>query len=213
MNSLPPRRRGHFRVALAFLIFSAAAAGAEEPAEKSPWSHGLWRDSSPVMRAYACAHASRAPDWCQRKDDTEKVYEAPLDEVFGPHYSVDDARWLKMMQDPDPQGFTKNDVAFIVRRARDAQDPQAMEVLGFLYGRGLGVRRDPVEAYRWYGHALLRGATHVKENMDLLWSEIAVKFPRKAGELVVYFEQLKTTSELEPDPRSSLARQSGALAP
>ena len=147
------------------------------------------------MRAYACRHASRPPAWCHGSDETATVYEPPLDEPYGPLYSADDARWLKMMQDPDPQGFTKDDVAFIARRARDANDPQAMEVLGFLYGRGLAVRRDPVEAYRWYGHALMRGATHVKENMDLLWSEVATKTPEKAKSLVRYFESLEEQTE------------------
>ena len=48
--------------------------------------------------------------------------------------------------------------------------------------------RDPVTAYRWYGLALLRGAEHVKANMDLLWQEISSKRPDQARALVAYFE-------------------------
>src|SRR3546814_2333633 len=53
------------------------------------------------------------------------------------------------------------------RRAVERRDPQAMEILGFLYAEGLAVKRDYVEAYRWYGLAFLAGEASVRANMDI----------------------------------------------
>src|SRR3546814_18105356 len=55
------------------------------------------------------------------------------------------------------------------RRAIERRDPQAMEILGFLYAEGLSVARDYVEAYRWYGMAYLAGEHSVRPNMDVVW--------------------------------------------
>src|SRR3546814_8057559 len=56
------------------------------------------------------------------------------------------------------------------RRAVERRDPQAMEILGFLYAEGLAVKRDYVEAYRWYGLAFLAGEESVRANMDIGWA-------------------------------------------
>src|SRR3546814_12020035 len=45
-----------------------------------------------------------------------------------------------------------------------------MEILGFLYAEGLAVKRDYVEAYRWYGLAFLAGEASVRANMDIVWA-------------------------------------------
>src|SRR3546814_17242966 len=43
-------------------------------------------------------------------------------------------------------------------------------ILGFLYAEGLAVKRDYVEAYRWYGLAFLAGEASVRANMDIVWA-------------------------------------------
>src|SRR3546814_18505119 len=56
------------------------------------------------------------------------------------------------------------------RRAVERRDPQAMEILGFLYAEGLAVKRDYVEPYRWYGLDFLAGEASVRANMDIIWA-------------------------------------------
>src|SRR3546814_12981930 len=60
--------------------------------------------------------------------------------------------------------FGPEEVAMVRRRAVERRDPQAMEILGFLYAEGLAVKRDYVEAYRWYGLAFLAGEASVRAN-------------------------------------------------
>jgi len=43
--------------------------------------------------------------------------------------------------------------------------------------RAKAVKRDAAKAYIWYGRAFLKGQRHVKENMDILWSEISQTNP------------------------------------
>jgi hypothetical protein len=68
--------------------------------------------------------------------------------------------------------MTEAEVAMVRRRAIERRDPQAMEILGFLYAEGLSVARDYVEAYRWYGMALLAGEASVRPNMDIVWQQL-----------------------------------------
>ena len=76
-------------------------------------------------------------------------------------------------------------------------DPEAMEIMGYLHARGIGVPRDPEIAYIWYGRAFLGGETGVKANMDVLWDEMALKDEKATQRVLSYFESHRP-SKTEP---------------
>ena len=191
-------------LAAVLLIAHAAASKAEEevsppafeqvepagPDAFSPWQHELWRDATPEMQAYVCSYAQRRPDWCSEAEAPIFVRPPAELELYGPRFSEDDARWLRMLGRGDVTAFNAEEAAFIRRRAERLQDPQAMEVMGFLYSQGQGVPRDPEQAYIWYGRAFLAGETQVKANMDILWQKL-VRENRAAIERInLYFARL-----------------------
>ncbi|MEM7168973.1 MAG: SEL1-like repeat protein [Pseudomonadota bacterium] len=158
-------------MALSFLPLATFHHDAKaEPISQSPWEHSFWQKSSPAMRAYACRYAWRAPQWCESIAADRRLYAVEEAEMFGPQITADDVRWLRLLESGDPQSLDDEDVAFIHNRAEANADPQAMEILGYLYSQGLGVKQDYGEAYIWYGRAYLSGESHVQENMDIVWS-------------------------------------------
>ena len=83
------------------------------------------------------------------------------------------------------------------RRAVERRDPQAMEILGFLYAEGLAVPRDYGEAYRWYGMAFLAGERHVRANMDIVWQQLQRHDLEAAAALAREFDTLAAGGVLE----------------
>ncbi len=152
-----------------------AAAPAAQPAppaapDGSPWEHPLWHNATTMMRIYLCDHARRPPSWCGEAQELPANVELPAPQ--GPPLHADDARWLAFLEQSDPANLSAADVATIRRRAVQRRDPQAMEILGFLYAQGEAVERDYVEAYRWYGLAYLAGETRVRANMHIVWQQL-----------------------------------------
>lgn len=145
------------------LTESAEAAGSGA----SPWEHGLWSGATTMMRIYVCSHARRSPSWCN--DDQDLPSKAPLPDEHGPPLTAEDAAWLSFLETADPSNLSPEDIAVIKRRATERRDPQAMEILGFLYAQGGAVERSYAEAYRWYGRAYLAGEHGVRANMDIVW--------------------------------------------
>ena len=156
-------------------------------AAPSPWQHEMWRQSGPEMRHYICGHSARRPAWCVERERELKVYEPKEPEPIGPAFSADDSRWYRLLTGGDPESFNAEDVRFIRHRAEATGDPDAMEILGFLYANGYGTSRDPAEAYIWYGRAALEGKVGMQPNMDLLWAEIVDKDKTGMGRIQAYF--------------------------
>lgn len=169
-----------------------SAAGPQDrplPAEEapSPWQHQTWRQSGPEMRHYICGHSVRKPAWCGGRERELKVYEPKEPEPIGPAFSADDSRWYRLLTEGDPESFDTEDVRFIRHRAEATGDPDAMEILGYLYANGYGTGRDPAEAYIWYGRAALEGKAGMQPNMDLLWAEIVDKDKFGIDRIQAYF--------------------------
>ena len=160
----------------------------------SPWRGRLWQESEPEMRDYICEHAARRPSWCDVFDLHPTVQPARRPETYGPTFTADDARWIRLIRHGSPETFDGKDVAFIRRRAETTFDPVAMEILGFLYAQGYGIPRDPVEAYIWYGRAYLEGQPDVKPNMDLLWREISKRDKAATKRIEAYFADYRPSA-------------------
>lgn len=144
---------------------AAAEAGAA-----SPWEHALWHNATSMMRVYICDHARRPPQWCG--EQRALPASVPLADPQGPPLVAEDAEWLAFLEEIDPATFTLEQVALVRRRAAERRDPQAMEILGYLYAEGVAVERDFAEAYRWYGLAFLAGEKRVRANMDIVWQQL-----------------------------------------
>lgn len=154
-------------------VSAKAGADAEDgpedgPEEGSPWEHDLWSGATTMMRIYVCSHARRTPTWCA--EERTLPSKAPLPDEQGPPLTDEDAAWLAFLEQADPAALSADEVAVIRQRAVQRRDPQAMEILGFLYAQGASVRRDYAEAYRWYGRAYLAGERRVQANMDVVWA-------------------------------------------
>lgn len=148
-----------------------ATAGTEapsQPAGASPWEHPLWHKATTLMRLYVCEHARRPPGWCAEAMQPPEPVELP--EVMGPTLDPEDARWQHFLKTAVPAALSEDELTLVRRRAVGRRDPQAMEILGFLYAEGLTVPRDYVESYRWYGMAFLAGEPRVRANMDVVWT-------------------------------------------
>ncbi len=146
----------------------AAAAAPVQPSGASPWEHDLWAGATTMMRIYVCTHARRPPSWCTV--GSELPSKAELPEEHGPPLTAEDAAWLTFLDQADPDNLSAEDIAVIERRATGRRDPQAMEILGYLYVQGESVERNYAEAYRWYGRAYLAGEKRVRANMDVVWA-------------------------------------------
>lgn len=168
--------RGSFLIRLLPLVAALWLAPAVSPvraadprpegAAASPWEHPLWHNATTLMRLYVCDHARRPPSWCAEEQPPAPV---ALPDAQGPPLLPEDAAWQAFLSTAVPAKLSEEEVAMVRRRAVERRDPQAMEILGFLYAEGLSVPRDYVEAYRWYGQAFLAGETGVRANMDIVW--------------------------------------------
>lgn len=141
-----------------------------EGAAASPWEHALWHNATSMMRVYICDHARRPPHWCG--EPRALPASVPLPDAQGPPLVAEDAAWLAFLEDVDPASLMPEQVALVRRRAVERRDPQAMEILGYLYAEGVSVERDFAEAYRWYGLAFLSGEERVRANMDIVWQQL-----------------------------------------
>lgn len=136
----------------------------------SPWEHPLWSNATTMMRIYLCDHARRPPSWCGTPQELPANAELPP--LQGPPLVEEDALWLAFLDGADPTNMSQEDVETVRLRAVRRRDPQAMEILGFIYAEGVSIERDYAEAYRWYGLAYLAGEQRVRPNMEIVWQQL-----------------------------------------
>lgn len=185
-----------------------AAPAAKAPADdRSPWESPLWQDATSMMRVYVCDYARRPPSWCRKKHE-ELPAKQGLPPVQGPPLTKEDAQWLDFIEHANPADLSTADLETVRHRAVGRRDPQAMEILGYAYAEGVGVRRDYAESYRWYGLAYLAGEHRVKPNMDIVWKQLVQTDPAAAHSLTREFDAL--TSGEVPDSLMTPARAPAA---
>ena len=190
-----------------------AADAPASPAATSPWEHPLWHDATAMMRIYLCDHARRPPTWCAEPRQLPANVELP--EPQGPPLHDEDKRWLAFLEQADPANLSPAEVTTIRRRALERRDPQAMEILGFIYAEGASVERDYAESYRWYGLAFLAGETRVRPNMDVVWQQLQRHDLEGALALTRMFDAL-AAGQVPPDllpPATAENRDSAVPVP
>ena len=195
-----------------------APAEPARPAAASPWEHPLWHNATAMMRIYLCDHARRPPQWCAEPRQLPANVELP--EPQGPPLHEEDKQWLAFLEQADPGNLSSAEVTTIRRRALERRDPQAMEILGFIYAEGVSVERDYAESYRWYGLAYLGGETGVRPNMDVVWQQLQRHDLEGALALTRMFDALaagEVPADLLPpanaENRDSAVPVSGAATP
>jgi len=178
-------------VAVSALLGAASLSGSvqAEDTVASPWEHELWRKASPSMRAYLCTYSERPPTWCAVQAGLEPNPKEEEQPVQGPGLATGWQRWAKIIENKSPAELTRDDALFLQVRAEQANDPQAMETLGYLYFNGIAVPKDLAQSYIWYGRAFLAGQTGVKGNLDLVWQMLLKEDPDVAQEVARYFTE------------------------
>lgn len=190
------------------------AAPAPGGAAPSPWEHPLWHNATTMMRVYVCEHSRRPPGWCG--EQRELPANVALPDPQGPPLTDEDAAWLAFLEQADPADLNAEEIALVRQRAAVRRDPQAMEILGYIYAEGLSVPRDYAEAYRWYGLAFLSGEKRVRANMDIVWQQLQRHDLEGAMALTREFDSLaagEVPASLLPSPAESPVEKSAAPPP
>jgi TPR repeat protein len=66
-----------------------------------------------------------------------------------------------------------------LERLAEAGDRRALELLAWCHLKGLGVERDPVEAFRLYGAAADRGAADARRNQTIVYETVLTSEERQ----------------------------------
>ena len=184
-----------------FLTLGAHASAGENGPSPSDWESFDWAELTTARATYICL-SDQPASWCgqwweSRATQVTKKEPEATDEAgpYGPPRPpaleknpkrVSDADWEALLQrvataPPNPADFST-----LSLRANEGADPAAMEVLGYAYAAGWGVAQDYAKAYGYYGRAFLAGASHVKPNLDQIWTVLT---PAQQQRLKVSFEE------------------------
>lgn len=169
-----------------FLTLGAHASAGENGPTPSDWETFDWAELSTARATYICL-SDQPASWCgqwwenratqvtkkgsgsESESESEKDETEPTEPDEKPK-TVSDADWEALLKrvataPPNPADFST-----LSLRANEGADPAAMEVLGYAYAAGWGVAQDYAKAYGYYGRAFLAGASHVKPNLDQIWT-------------------------------------------
>lgn len=81
--------------------------------------------------------------------------------------------WMAFLENADISKLTADQVGLVQEMAKTGEAPEADEILGFAYSKGLAsLPKDLAQAYRHYGRAFLKGLKRVKPNLDQIWAKI-----------------------------------------
>lgn len=174
-------------VAIPFLTLGAHAAAGEMGPTPSDWEKLVWSELTTARATLICLSdqpASWCGEWWESRDTeiAEKTPEiakntpaAELEdsEPVEKPKAVPDADWEALLHRVSTRPPNPADFETLSLRAKEDADPAAMEVLGYAYAAGWGVEQDYARAYEYYGLAFVAGASHVKPNLDQLWTYLA----------------------------------------
>jgi hypothetical protein len=177
------------------LTLGAHASAGENGPTPSDWEKFDRTELTTARAAYICL-SDQPASWCgqwwesRATQVANKDAEAGMDgpEPYGPPAppgtskagkppepeekpkTVSDADWEALLKRVATRPPNPADFKTLSLRAGEDADPAAMEILAYAYAAGWGVARDYAKAYTYYGQAFLAGASHVKPNLDQIWS-------------------------------------------
>lgn len=116
------------------------------------------------------------PDWlaAMRELSTQPAYRVPAEALSAARIRAEDERdakieaWRAAIAHVGENKVTPNDLALIQQHVKD-RDVVAMEMLGWMYATGRGLKLDYVRAYEAYGRAVLAGREDLRPTLDALW--------------------------------------------
>ncbi len=76
--------------------------------------------------------------------------------------------WHATLKHAGTNSLTAADLSLIRRQVQDG-NADAMELLGWMYLKGVGLLRNYARAYEYYGRAVLAGRTDLRPTLDSLW--------------------------------------------
>jgi hypothetical protein len=106
-----------------------------------------------LMRTYMCLSADPPPECLRRQGDTPTDAASLEDIEAVKREALDLAEWKKLREAWPNIAFNEDDVGVITRRVENHDDPEALEMLGFMRHHGNGVPQDSVEAFKTYRRA------------------------------------------------------------
>src|SRR6266481_3403609 len=190
--SSPDRRVARSLLVFAVGVFVAGAAtaqsakvgkepmppGAEHSTDK-PMRQGTWDGVltpdqrarlSPLFKAYLCMSTDPPPECVQPAAQAEEDDLA----ARGGETQAEINAWaaLKALW-PNITG-TPEQVSLIQTRAEQRGDPEALEMLGFLYQKGLGLPQNLVDAFKSYRHAYDLGRKSNGTALAEIWRSLNV---------------------------------------
>jgi TPR repeat protein len=185
------------------------------PALATDWNGVNWRGLTLEMQTYLCGRDA-APQWCPewRKWSYERIgtapnYAAELEEIrrkAAPpkpqdrEKTVPDEVWKAVVAKVAAIAPDADDLATIEKRAKDDSDAGAYEILAYIYARGFGVANDLEKAYEYYGQAFIRGANHVKPNLDNLWKQLDADAQARMRQMFEKAAGFATAGAAKPAP-------------
>ncbi len=175
-------------IIVSVLALGARASAGENGPTPSDWETFDWAELNTARANYICL-SDQPASWCgewweSRATQVAKTGPDANDETerYGPpappappainekSKAVSDATWDAVLKRVATRPPNAADFKSISLRADEDADPAAMEVLAYAYASGWGVAQDYAIAYKYYGRAFLAGASHVKPNLDQIWT-------------------------------------------
>ena len=172
------------------LALGAHASAGENGPTPTDWETFDWAELTTARANYICL-SDQPASWCgqwwesratqvtkktpesESGKDGSRPFGPPASEASEPNEktkTVSDADWDALLQRVATRPPNPADFRTLSLRAGEDADPAAMEVLAYAYAAGWGVAQDYAKAYTYYGRAFLAGASHVKLNLDQIWS-------------------------------------------
>jgi len=134
----------------------------------------------PFERNLVVCDALLPPGWCPewtaqaRRVDAGPAYRrrtrAEIDAVAAQEAErrAADQAWKALVARINGRSVSIKDVVDIDIRVRSG-DAEAMELLAWMYLKGVGVAVDYARSYALYARAFLAGRAHTKDNLDKIW--------------------------------------------
>lgn len=160
-------------------VEGSAASESSSSAEAKNARQGTWdgvftpeqrAHLTPLFQSYLCMSTDPPPECIQ------PATEAADDDIAaaGGVTLAETKAWAALKELwPNITG-TPEQIALIRLRADKRDDPEAFEMMGFLYQKGIGMPRDPVEAFKSYRHAYDLGRKGNGTALAEVWRSLSV---------------------------------------